>query len=41
MPVDRHEGGNLRQKNRRMGWIIVASLLVLYLLAIGGVLGLN
>lgn len=41
MPIDRREGGNLRQKNRRLGWIIVALLLVLYLLAIGGVLGLN
>lgn len=41
MLTDRREGRNLRQKNRRLGWIIVVSLLVLYLLAIGGVLGLN
>jgi hypothetical protein len=41
MPLDSREGRTLRQRNRRMGWIIVASLLVLYLLAIGGVLGLN
>ena len=32
---------DIRQRNRRLGWLIVAMLLVLYLLAIFGVLTLN
>jgi len=33
--------GELRQQNRRLGLIIVASLVLLYLVAIVGVLVLN
>lgn len=41
MAVKRLQERNIRQQNRRLGWLIVALLLVLYLLAIFGVLTLN
>ncbi len=37
----RNGNGELRQQNRRLGLIIVASLVLLYLIAIVGVLVLN
>jgi hypothetical protein len=41
MATNRLSDPDVRQQNRRLGLIIVASLIVLYLLAIVGVVVLN
>jgi hypothetical protein len=41
MPLNMLSERNVRQQNRRLGLIIVASLVVLYIIAIVGVVVLN
>jgi hypothetical protein len=41
MAVNRLHDRDVRRLNRRVGWLIVATLLVLYLVAIVGVITLN